>query len=69
MPILVYAKSKQKRGSIMNYEKAFIKIYGAAGAALEQLTAAKVEAQEHTNAMAILTTAIADAESILDLER
>ena len=46
----------------MDYYKAFIKLYGAAGAAIEELLKSRVITQECDNAVKILQAAIAEID-------
>lgn len=50
----------------MDYKAAFTKLYGAAGAALDYLMEARIEAQEHSKAIAELRTAITAVEAMID---
>lgn len=49
----------------MKYKQAFIKLYGAAGAALDHIFAARVETQEHSQAINVLREAIAEVEELV----
>ena len=50
----------------MDYKAAFTKLYGSAGAALDYLLEARIEAQEHSKAIAELRGAIAAVETMID---
>lgn len=50
----------------MDYKAAYIKLYGAAGAAIEKFFEARVETKEHSEAIAILREAIDSVEKMMD---
>lgn len=50
----------------MDYKAAFTKLYGSAGAALDYLMEARIEAQEHSKAIAELRAAITAVEAMID---
>jgi hypothetical protein len=57
----------EKKGEVkMDYKAAFTKLYGSAGAALDYLMEAKMEAQEHSKAIEELKGAIAAVEAMID---
>jgi hypothetical protein len=50
----------------MDYYKAFVKLYGAAGAALDMLWQSRVVSLEMDKAKAILQQAIHESEDLID---
>ena len=59
-----YPKKQEEGGKRMDYYKAFVKLYGAAGAAIEELYKAHVVPPEVDNAIKILKEAITEVEEM-----